>query len=175
MKKIVSIVIWISIVLTILSGCTMQSLQKPTATLESTVTPQPTETPEPTTTPTQEYCNQVNYLTAREEILSIYDDLAKQVEIYIEMFNSSDDDYQDIIIEVSKLQRDISNLEVPDCMDYLKQTLEKAISDIATGVTFAQAKNLDSSMVEIVEATTQIGLFQDELSRLDNCQPNCEP
>lgn len=149
---------------------------EPTATLEptptSTATPEPTSTPEPTATNTPEYCNAEDFVTALGEISSIMTDFNDQIQIMVELTGV---DWQTVIVEISKLQRELYDVEVPECMTYLKQLLDGAMSDAISAATYIYTGSISEGTTALVETTTGILLFTDELERLVDCFPNCKP
>ncbi len=183
MKKFIKIFALIIVVLTIFTGCASKSTPKPsftstpepTTTLEPSSTPEPTNTPEPTATQTPEYCNLDDFWAAGDEIIRIFGEFNDQVQIFADSSDTLTGDYQGILVEVTRLQRELTDLDVPGCMDYLTQILDEAMSKLIKAVTYLIAGDLSTSAVYIVETTTQILLFTPELERLINCVPNCEP
>jgi len=180
MKKAILFVV----TLFLLTGCgASQVAPEPSVTLEpsatsepsATIEPSSTSTSEPTNTSTPEYCNPEEYLVAMEDIVLFSGDFNDQIQLYISMLDESSGDFQSVLVEVTKLQIELTDLDVPQCMDYLKNTLDGAMSEVIIGVTYAAAGDFSAASVSIVKATTRIQLFALEIERLGRCFPNCEP
>ena len=101
----------------------------------------------------------------------ITDGLSEQVQLIL----GENPDHQSIITELARLQNDLSKIDVPECMEYLKELLDSSLDNILTGETYMVVKNYSEATRLITLSTTDINLYADELDRLFDCVPNCEP
>ncbi len=145
---------------------TITNTPEPTAMLELT----PTATPEPTATNTPEFCNPDECTTAFEEITFFYNGAIEQMEVLAQI---TDGDLGSASVELTKLQRELELLYVPECMTYLKQTLYDSISSGVSASIFLQAGAYNEVVISLAEADTYMRLFIDEIESLMDSFPNC--
>ncbi len=166
MKSTKALVILISL---LLAACSPKTLPEPTNTPEPTVTS--TTTPEPTPTPEDEYCNPVEFVDAFENLKQIFNEFNDQIHLITE----DNPDHQSIITELTRIQNNLTKVEIPECMNYLKELMESSVNNALEGETYAIVKNYTEASRYYVKATTDISLSVDELERLADCFPDCKP
>lgn len=170
MKLIKFLIILISLLLV---ACSPATTPEPTSTPKPTITPTiaPTNTPEPTATPEDEYCNPDEFVDAFGDLQEIFNAFNDQIHLIV----GDNPDHQSIITELTRIQNNLTKVKVPECMDYLKELMESSVSNALEGETYAIVNNYTEASRYLVKATTDISLSTDELERLADCFPDCEP
>jgi len=152
-----------------------EAIQKTQQALpKSSNTPEPTSTivtdlPEPTQTP--EYC-------PREETgLDLYK--LKEFEHTFALFhNRGINDpslHESTVVELTKKQLELDDLEVSECLEYAKELLNSVIQNSIDAMKHYMAGNQAAYQEDLVNLHINGELFGDELDRIEKCLPNCEP
>jgi len=153
-----------------LVACTPSEDQIHTA-LEQTQTAQPTDISTSKSTKTPEYCPENATEKSLTELFDLHDDFAIE-------YNRGLEDYhvhKDVVVEITKIQKELSEVEVPLCLEYAKELLHISMQNAID----AFKENMSGSQVgyqaQLVELEINIELFYDEHDRISQCLPNCEP
>ena len=152
-----------------LIGCTPSEGQIQNA-LDKTQASQPTSLPTPNPTPTQDYCPEQETKEMLEKFYELHD-------IFAVHFNLAQDDYKyesDAAVEITKLKRELDELEVPLCLEYAKELLSTAFQNSIDGFKKSMAGSLTGQLEYFAELEVNIELFYDEHDRISDCLPNCE-
>ncbi len=164
MKSTKALIILISL---LLISCSSNLTPEPTSTPEPTITP--TNTLEPTSTP--EYCNPEEYTEAYSKIHDIFSILQDQLGLTTE----DDPDYTEILTELTKQKNNLTNTEVPECMTYAKELLLSTFTNAIESATYYSVKEYTEATRYIQKASVGANLFVEEILRLEDCFPYCEP
>jgi len=82
---------------------------------------------------------------------------------------------EDVLEAAETTERELSAIEVPECMDRLKQNLEMLVFDMVKAISFVQSGN-DFYYARFMNAAeSNANLWARELNRLESCFPNSKP
>lgn len=161
----------------LLAACSTQAPPVETPNIQATIdagillTQNAISALEPTLTPTKEYCPETETKKAMEEIGTY---ISKMVAIAKEGLT----DYEirrENIVELTLLSNDLSNYEVPECLEKQKELLGKAIQNLIDAYTKEAGGNQAEYMENMANFSINLDLFTAESNRIFECFPDCKP
>jgi len=175
MKKYMLVVL-----LVILAACapapestpTLTPTNTPEPTATPTNTPTPTLPPTLTLTPTPEYCPVNESSIASKEIGDIMTRFTAQTNKIGSLSNS---EYTEVITEMMRIQHDLVNVSIPICLERSKELLLAAMQYTIEGMTYYAGNAITQGNAKMTSASAYLNLFIDEMNRMTECTPNCQP